>query len=73
MSSEFVARITFKSNHSSPFRFIISHIFRHPLVGILMIIGAFSNAALASAVPYFIGQAFNLVIAGVLLKRLFLS
>jgi ATP-binding cassette, subfamily B, bacterial len=64
MASEFVARASFKTNLSSPFRFIISHILRHPLVGILMVIGAFSNAALASAVPYFIGQAFNLVIAG---------
>ena len=64
MSAEFIAHVPFKTNHSSPFRFILSHIVRHPVVGILMIIGAFSNAALAAAVPYFIGVAFNAVIAG---------
>jgi len=64
MSSEFIARIPYKTNHTSPFRFIISHIVRHPIVGMIMVIGAFSNAALAAAVPYFIGLAFNAVIAG---------
>ena len=29
-----------------------------------MIIGAFSNAALAMAVPYYVGQAFNAITAG---------
>src|SRR5262249_40368789 len=62
MSSEFIAHISYKTNHASPLRFILSHIFRHPLVAILMIMGAFSNAALAAAVPYFIGLAFNAVI-----------
>ncbi|MBZ0282103.1 MAG: ABC transporter ATP-binding protein/permease [Anaerolineae bacterium] len=64
MSSEFIARIPYKTNHTSSFRFIISHIARHPVVGMIMVIGAFSNAALAAAVPYFIGLAFNAVIAG---------
>lgn len=61
MSSEFTAR-TYHTDHSSPLRFIWSHIARHPLVAILMILGAFTNAALASAVPYFIGQAFDAVL-----------
>jgi ATP-binding cassette subfamily B protein len=64
MSAEFVAHVPFKTNHSNPFRFILSHIVRHPLVGILMVVGAFSNASFAAAVPYFIGVAFNAVIAG---------
>lgn len=64
MSSEFVAHIPYKTDHSSAYRFILSHILRHPLVGVLMVIGAFSNAALAAAVPYFIGRAFNIVLAG---------
>lgn len=64
MSSEFIAHIPYKTNHTTPFRFIVSHIARHPVVGIIMVIGAFSNAALAAAVPYFIGLAFNAVIAG---------
>jgi len=62
MSFEFIAHAAFKTNHSNPFRFILSHIWRHPFVGIGMVIGAFSNAALAAAVPYFIGLAFNAVI-----------
>ena len=64
MSAEFIAHVPFKTNHSNAFRFILSHINRHPVVGILMILGGFSNAALAAAVPYFIGVAFNAVIAG---------
>ena len=64
MSAEFIAHIPFKTDHSNPFRFILSHIRRHPLVGVLMIIGAFSNAALAAAVPYYLGVAFNAVIVG---------
>jgi ATP-binding cassette subfamily B protein len=63
MASEFIAR-SYKTDHTSPLRFIWSHIARHPLVAILMMVGAFSNAALASAVPYFIGQAFDAVLAG---------
>ncbi|HEC23840.1 MAG TPA: ABC transporter ATP-binding protein [Chloroflexi bacterium] len=69
MSSEFIARAFDKSDHSSPARFIWSHIRRHPVVGLLMVFGAFSNAALASVVPYLIGQAFNVIIAGGGMKR----
>lgn len=64
MSAEFIAHAPFKTDHTSTGRFIFSHIRRHPLVAVLMVIGAFSNAALAAAVPYFIGQAFNAVIQG---------
>lgn len=64
MSAEFIAHAAFRTDRSSPFRFIVSHILRHPLFGILMIIGAFSNAALASAVPYYIGEAFNALTEG---------
>ncbi|MEZ4666851.1 MAG: ABC transporter ATP-binding protein [Anaerolineae bacterium] len=64
MSAEFIARASFNTNHSSALRFILSHILRHPLVAILMVTGAFSNAALAAAVPYYIGIAFNAIING---------
>lgn len=64
MTSEFVARSTYKTNHSSPARFIWSHIARHPLVAIGLFIGAFSNAALAVPIPYYVGQAFNAIIDG---------
>lgn len=59
MAAEFTTKSPYKTNHSSPTRFILSHVLRHPVVAVLMIIGAFSNAALAAAVPYYIGEAFN--------------
>ncbi len=59
MASEFTARRTFKSDRSSPLRYIVSHIRRHPQFAITMVFGAFANAALAAAVPYFVGRAFN--------------
>ncbi len=64
MTSEFVARSTYKTNHSGPGRFIWSHIARHPLVAVGLLIGAFSNAALAVPIPYYVGQAFNAIIDG---------
>ena len=58
MSVEFVAN-TYNTNHTSTARFIFSHVRRHPLYILGLVIGAFSNAALAAVVPYFIGEAFN--------------
>ncbi len=62
MAAEFVARKSYGTSHASPLRFILSHIVRHPLVIIALLIGAFSNAALAAVVPYYTGEAFNAVI-----------
>ncbi|RMG80470.1 MAG: ABC transporter ATP-binding protein [Chloroflexi bacterium] len=64
MTSEFIANAKTRSNLSNPFRFILSHILAHPWLLILLIIGAFSNAALAAAIPAFIGMAFEAVING---------
>ncbi len=64
MTSEFIANAKTRSNHSTPFRFILWHILAHPWLLILLIIGAFSNAALAAAIPAFIGMAFEAVING---------
>lgn len=64
MASEFTTGASVRTDHRSPLRFIWSHIRRHPLFGVLMIVGAFSNAALAALVPWLIGQAFNAVNAG---------
>ncbi len=57
MTAEFTARRHYDSDRSSPARFIWSHVRRHPWVLLGMLIGAFSNAALASAIPYYIGVA----------------
>src|SRR5690242_6825217 len=64
MASEFIAHKPYKTDHSTPTRFIWSHIRRHPFWGIGMVVGAFSNAALAAAVPYFGGMAFNSIVNG---------
>ncbi|GAB4509618.1 MAG: ABC transporter ATP-binding protein [Anaerolineae bacterium] len=59
MSAEFVTRNEYRSDRSSPGRFIWYHIRRHPVVAFTLVFGAFMNAALAAAVPYYIGRAFN--------------
>lgn len=64
MAAEFTTGASIRTDHRSPLRFIWSHIRRHPVYGVLMIVGAFSNAALAAVVPWLIGQAFNAVSAG---------
>ncbi|MBK8026515.1 MAG: ABC transporter ATP-binding protein [Chloroflexi bacterium] len=64
MSAEFVARGSFTSNRRNPLRFVLSHVMRHPVFAITMVVGALSNAVFATAVPYFIGQAFRAVNEG---------
>jgi ATP-binding cassette, subfamily B, bacterial len=59
MASEFIAKRTYHTDHSSPLRFILSHIRRRWYFTISLMIGAFSNAALAGAVPAYIGKAFD--------------
>ncbi len=59
MSAEFIVKSPIKTNHSNAFRFILSHIARHPVVALLLVLGAFSNAFLAGVVPALIGDAFD--------------
>ncbi len=62
MTAEFNVKSPIKSNHSSPFRFIVSHILRHPVTAVLLVLGAFSNAYLAGVVPGALGDAFNAIL-----------
>lgn len=62
MASEFIAQEAFRSDHRTTFRFIWSHIRRHPLTAVLLVIGAFSNAALAAVIPAFAGLAVNAIL-----------
>jgi len=62
MTAEFNVKSPIKSNHSSPFRFIVSHIMRHPVTALLLVMGAFSNAYLAGVVPGALGDAFNAIL-----------
>jgi ATP-binding cassette subfamily B protein len=61
MSSEFTAasKTAQSSDTRTPVRYIWSHVRRHWWVAILLLIGAFSNAALASVVPFYTGYAFD--------------
>ena len=59
MAAEFVVDSPIKSNHKSAIRFILSHILRHPIAALLLVLGAFSNAFLAGVVPGLIGDAFD--------------
>jgi ATP-binding cassette subfamily B protein len=60
-ASEFAISQTWQSDQRGPVRWILSHALRHKLFVLGVFIGAFSNAALAAAVPVLIGQAFDAV------------
>lgn len=62
MTAEFNVQAPIKSNHSSPARFILSHILRHPITALLLVVGAFSNAFLAGVVPGALGSAFDAIL-----------
>jgi ATP-binding cassette subfamily B protein len=62
--AEFVLPHAPAVDRRSPLRWIVSHVSRHGWVVAMVFIGAFGNAALAALVPVYIGQAFNLVLAG---------
>lgn len=59
MSSEFISKSNYNSDLRGPARYIWSHVRRHWIFIITLTIGAFSNAALASIVPIFIGDTFD--------------
>jgi ATP-binding cassette subfamily B protein len=69
MSAEFVARTFEDSDTRSPPRFVWSQIRRHPWVVAGLTFGAFSNAALASVLPYLIGQAYSAITGNQDMKR----
>lgn len=59
--SEFVVADALRSNQKGPVRWIASHLRRNWWLVVVIAIGAFGNAALASAIPIYTGQAFNAV------------
>jgi ATP-binding cassette subfamily B protein len=59
--SEFAVAQTRPSDRRGPVRWIVSHALRHKLFIFGVFFGAFTNAALASAVPILVGQAFDAV------------
>ncbi len=62
MAVEFRVKSPIRTNHAGPIRFILSHIARHPITALLLVIGAFTNAFLAGVVPGALGTAFDAVL-----------
>ena len=60
--AEFSIPHQYRSDSSGPVRWITMHALRYWYLLILMLVGAFGNAALASVVPIYIGQAFDAIL-----------
>lgn len=61
-TAEFTIPLKFTTNRASPSRWVFSHARRQWYVILLLIIGAFGNAALAAVVPVLTGQAFDAIL-----------
>ncbi|TDI85422.1 MAG: ABC transporter ATP-binding protein [Chloroflexi bacterium] len=61
--AEFVLPQAKEHNRTSVNRWILTHTLDHLWIVLMTLVGAFGNAALASAVPLLLGQAFDVVIA----------
>jgi ATP-binding cassette subfamily B protein len=57
--SEFGVKTSLVSDQSTTYRWILSHLSRHKLLIVGVLIGAFGNAALAAVIPVMVGIAFN--------------
>lgn len=62
VSAEFTLPEDHQVNRSGPKRWLVSHTLRYWPLGIILIGGALSNAALAAVVPVLVGQAFDLIL-----------
>lgn len=62
--SEFAVEQPWRSNTSTPLRWILSHLKRNKLLIALVFIGAAGNALLAAALPVLTGVGFNAVLQG---------
>ena len=57
--AEFIVPARFHTDRRSAVRWLISYAWHYWYLFVLMVFGAFSNAALAAVVPVLMGQAFN--------------
>jgi ATP-binding cassette subfamily B protein len=62
LPAEFTLPERYKTNRTSPGRWLVSHFMRYWPIGVMVMIGAFSNAALAVVVPLVVGQAFDAIL-----------
>lgn len=61
-SAEFTLQQKYSSDRRGPARWIIRHVTRYWYIVLIVLVGAFGNAALAAVVPVFTGQAFDSVL-----------
>ena len=61
-TAEFALPEIWRTDRRSPVRWIASHVSHHGWLVLVLLTGAFGNAALAAAVPILIGRAFNAVL-----------
>ena len=61
--AEFTVPDRYHANRRGPVRWLFSHAMRYWHLWLLLLIGAFSNALLASAIPILTGRAFNGILA----------
>jgi ATP-binding cassette subfamily B protein len=64
ISSEFTLPKRKQTNRKGPIRWIFSHAAYYWYFGLVMVLGAMGNAGLASVVPIYLGEAFNLLQEG---------
>ena len=62
--AEFILPQAKEHNRKSANRWILTHTLDHFWIVLITLVGAFGNAALASAVPLLLGQAFDVVVEG---------
>ena len=61
MNTEFAIQLDWQSDRRTPIRWVVSHVLRSKLVILIMLIGAFSNAALAAVIPLQAGKAIDAI------------
>jgi ATP-binding cassette subfamily B protein len=61
VNSEFTIAGTYRYDYRSPVRWVVSHLMRYPLLPIVVVIAGIVEAALFSAAPVLVGQAFDLM------------
>ena len=59
--AEFTKTPKYRTNHSSPLRWLASRFARYWPLGLMLMLGAFGNAALAAIVPLQVGKAFDAI------------
>ncbi len=63
ISAEFTLPQKYKTVRHGPVRWLVSHAARYWQVAVMVLVGAFGNAALAAVVPVLVGQAFDAILA----------